>query len=178
MFEKIIKGCRKRRRKSQRELYEMFYGYGMSIALRYASSRDEGVLILNDAFMKVFTNIKKYDTNRPFKPWFRQIVINTAINHFHKTQAKNKRTEVELHERHLSEDETIISGINYDEMVEMVQKLTPAYRTVFNLYVIEGFTHREIAGQLGIATGTSKSNLAKAKRNLRAILEENLTQHR
>lgn len=156
----------------------MFYAYGMSIALRYASSREEGVLILNDAFMKVFTNIKKYDLNRPFKPWFRQIVVNTAINHYHKACVKNKRAEIELQEHHLSREENIISGINFEEMIGMVQKLSPAYRTVFNLYVIDGFTHREIAEQLGISTGTSKSNLAKAKRNLRVILEENLTQHR
>ena len=134
MFEKIIKGCRKRRRDSQRELYKMFYGYGMSITLRYASSRDEGVLILNDAFMKVFTNIKKYDTDRPFKPWFRQIVINTAINHFHKTRAKNKRAEVELQEHHLSKEENIISGINYDEMVGMVQN-SRLYTERFSTYM-------------------------------------------
>ncbi|MEX0662766.1 MAG: RNA polymerase sigma factor [Balneolaceae bacterium] len=176
MLAKIIKGCRKRRRESQKELYELFYAYGMSITLRYAGSRDEAVFILNDAFMKVFNNIKKYDTSRPFKPWFRQIVVNTAINQFHKTHKKSKLSEIELHESHLSENETITSGISYTEMIEMVQKLSPAYRTVFNLYVIEGFTHQEIAKQLGIATGTSKSNLAKAKRNLRVILEKHLTQ--
>jgi RNA polymerase sigma factor (sigma-70 family) len=178
LFKKIIKGCRKRQRKSQKELYEMFYAYGMSITLRYANSRDEGVQILNDAFMKVFENIKKYNIKRPFKPWFRQIVVNTAINHYHKTKKQREFTEVEFNDERYSGNEKIISGISYDEMIEMVQLLTPVYRTVFNLHVIEGFTHKEIANRLDISIGTSKSNLAKAKQNIRAILEKNLTQHR
>lgn len=153
----------------------MYYAYGMSITLRYADSRNEAVTILNEAFMKVFDNIKKYKLSRPFKPWFRRIVINTAINHYHKTKKEKERPVIDLQENSLIDEENIISGISYSEMIEMVQLLSPAYRTVFNLYVIEGFTHKEIAEQLDIAEGTSKSNLAKAKKNLRAILEKNLT---
>lgn len=175
MFKKIIKGCRKRHRKSQKELYEMYYAYGMSITLRYADTRNEAAAILNDAFMKVYDNIKGYNLNRPFKPWFRRIVINTAINHYHKTKKEKERPVVDLQENSISENESIISGITYREMIEMVQLLSPVYRTIFNLYVIEGFTHKEIARKLHIAEGTSKSNLFKAKQNLRSILEKNLT---
>jgi len=153
----------------------MFYAYGMSITLRYADSRNEASAILNDAFMKVFDNIKKYELKRPFKPWFRRIVINTAINHYHKTKKEKERPIIDLQENGISEDESIISGLSYREMIEMVQLLSPVYRTVFNLYVIEGFTHKEIAEKLQIAEGTSKSNLFKAKQNLRSILEKNLT---
>lgn len=174
MLKKIIKGCRKRRRESQKELYKMFYAYGMSITLRYADSRDQAAAILNDAFMKVFTNIKKYDTKRPFKPWLRKIIINTAINHFHKNKHNRQWEELEMAKHNMGIEETIISGISYQEIIDMVQQLTPAYRTVFNLYVIEGFKHKEIAEMLGITVGTSKSNLAKAKRNLQSILEKNL----
>ena len=171
----MIKGCRKRRRKSQKELYEMYYAFGMSITLRYANSRNEAAAILNDAFMKVFDNIKSYDIERPFKPWFRRIVINTSINHYHKHKKEKELMVFELDDQHLSRDETILSGISYREMIEMVQLLSPAYRTVFNLYVIDGFTHDEIASQLDITVGTSKSNLHKAKKNLRNILERNIT---
>ena len=174
LFLKIIKGCCKRRRASQKELYEMFYAYGMSITLRYADSRDEAALVLNDAFLKVFSNIKKYDTERPFKPWLRRIIINTAINHFHKNKHKQQQENLEVASKIMANEEKITSSISYREIVEMIQHLTPAYRTVFNLYVIEGFKHREIAEILGIAEGTSKSNLAKAKRNLQSILEKNL----
>ncbi len=152
----------------------MFYAYGMSITLRYAESRNEAVDILNDAFMKVFENIRKYDQHQPFKPWLRQIIVNTAINHFHRNNKIRMWEGLDEGGAELAADETITSAISYNEIVEMVQQLSPAYRTVFNLYVIEGFTHEEIAELLGISAGTSKSNLSKAKRNLRTILENKL----
>jgi RNA polymerase sigma-70 factor (ECF subfamily) len=173
LLEEIIQGCRKRHRKSQKKLYEKFYGYGMSITLRYGGSREQAVEILNDAFMKVFTNIRGYDTNRPFKPWLRRIIINTAINHFHKTKNIPRWEDLEAAKNGMIKDETITSAISYEEIIGMIQELPPAYRTVFNLHVIEGFKHREIAQILGIATGTSKSNLAKAKKSLQSILEKN-----
>ena len=154
----------------------MFYAYGMSITLRYADSRNEAVEILNDAFMKVFDNIRKYDSKKPFKPWFRQIVVNTAINHFHKNKNYRQWESLEHAASEPAVRETILSGIHYDEIVEMVQQLTPAYRAVFNLYVIDGFTHKEIAEMLDISEGTSKSNLHKAKRNLRTLLEKTITE--
>ena len=170
MLESILEGCRKGRRKHQKALYQRFYGYGMSITLRYTDTREEAVEVLNDAFLKVFDNIDRFDLTRPFKPWFRTITVRTAINHYHSRKRNFETRTLELHETFLAEPETILSSISYDEMVEMVQSLTPAYRTVFNLFVIEGFTHKEIAELLGITPGTSKSNLAKAKRNLRSIL--------
>lgn len=175
MLKKIIQGCKKRQRDCQKELYKEFYAYGMSITLRYADSRDEAAAILNDAFMKVFTNIRQYDTDRPFKPWFRRILINTAINHFHKHKTEWEREDMEHAKSEMARKEKIISGISYKEIIDLIQQLSPAYRTVFNLYVIEGFTHKEIADMLGIAEGTSKSNLFKAKKNLQVILEKNLT---
>ncbi|MCW9706335.1 RNA polymerase sigma factor [Fodinibius salsisoli] len=173
MIQKIIEGCRNRQRESQKELYQMFYAYGMSITLRYAESREQAVAILNDAFMKVFTNISTFDDSRPFKPWLRQIIVNTAINHFHRNQNERRSEALDKVEDELNSRETIISGISYDEIIDMVQQLSPAYRTVFNLYVIEGFKHKEIAKMLDISIGTSKSNLSKAKRNLQSILEKN-----
>ncbi|MEX2574998.1 MAG: RNA polymerase sigma factor [Balneolaceae bacterium] len=174
MLNQTIKGCRKRRRESQKELYKMFYAYGMSITLRYADSREQAAEILNDAFLKVFENIRKYDTDRPFKPWLRQIIVNTAINQFHKNNKEPVWEELHLNGTGLSKDETVLSGISYQEIIDMVQRLSPAYRTVFNLYVIEGFRHREIADMLGISAGTSKSNLARAKKALRSMLTKNL----
>ena len=174
MIIELVRGCRKQHRESQKRLYKRFYAYGMSITLRYAESRAEAVEILNDAFMKAFQNIRKYDTERPFKPWFRQIVVNTAINHFHRCRARLQWESLDERDHIPGKNETITSGISYDEIIRMVQQLTPVYRTVFNLYVVEGFKHREIARMLNISEGTSKSNLAKAKRNLRSILEKNL----
>ena len=175
MLKKILYGCRKRQRDSQRDLYRMYYAYGMSIALRYSGTRDQAVVILNDAFIKVFDNIRKYDPKRPFKPWLRKIIVNTAIDHYHREKKYEKELiDLERIENMEEENEAIISGISYDEIVEMIRQLSPAYRAVFNLHVIEGYSHDEIAEMLDISAGTSKSNLAKAKRNLRVILEKNL----
>ncbi|NIV09989.1 MAG: sigma-70 family RNA polymerase sigma factor [Aliifodinibius sp.] len=151
----------------------MFYAYGMSITLRYTDSREQAAEVLNDAFMKVFTNIEKYDPDRPFKPWLRQIIVNTAINQYHKNQNKLQKTDLESINQKPARKQEVLSGMSYDEIIEMVQQLTPAYRTVFNLYVIEGFKHKEIADMLDIAVGTSKSNLSKAKKNLQSIVEKN-----
>lgn len=169
----IILGCRKRQRSSQHELYKRFYAYGMSITIRYGDDEDEAIHILNDSFIKVFRHIKKYDLEKPFKPWFRQIVVNTAINHIRK-QEKFKR-EVQMDEAQgLSTGEDILSRISYLELMAMVQSLTTAYRMVFNMYVIDGFKHEEIAQALGISVGTSKSNLSKARSKLREMIKQNL----
>jgi len=173
LIREIIKGCQKRHRESQKKLYQMFYAYGMSIALRYADSRDQAAVILNDTFMKIFTEIDRYDTNRPFKPWLRKIMINTAINHYHKHENQLKTERLDTARNEMNSRETITSSISYDEIIGMVQELSPAYRTVFNLHVIEGFKHKEIAEMLDITVGTSKSNLSKAKHNLQAILKKN-----
>ena len=156
-------------RGSQKMLYQEFYAYGMSICLRYADNRDEAAEILNDGFMKVFQNIARFDLTRPFKPWLRRIIVNTAINHYHQKNRAIKAEELNRVNQNATE-EKILSGISYDEILEMLRKLPPAYRTVFNLHVIEGYKHEEIAAMLGVSVGTSKSNLFKAKEQLKRIL--------
>ena len=158
-------------RGSQKLLYEEFYAYGMSICLRYADTRDEAAVILNDGFMKIFTNIKQFDLSKPLKPWLRKVLVNTAINHYRQKQREIQAEDMEK-AAHQSEVESIISGISYQEIIGMFQRLPPAYRTVFNLHVIEGYKHEEIAEMLQISVGTSKSNLFKAKESLKKILNE------
>lgn len=165
----ILIGCRKQNRESQKLLYEEFYSYGISICLRYSNSRDEAAEILNDGFMKIFGNIKKFDLSKPFQPWFRKILVNTAINHYHQKQRTVQAEDIE-HAGNAADPESILSGISFQEIVSMLRRLPPAYRTVFNLYVMEGYKHEEIANMLGISVGTSKSNLFKAKERLKKIL--------
>lgn len=172
-FGQIIQGCRQQDRSSQNALYRLFYPYGMSICIRYAGSEAEAISMLNDGFLKVFRHIKKFDTEQPFKPWFRKIVINTAINQIKKD--KRFKKEVGMDEaRHLPASEDILSRIGYKELMEMVQSLSTAYRTVFNMYVIDGFKHQEIADSLGISVATSKSNLVRARTKLKDMLTAKL----
>jgi RNA polymerase sigma-70 factor (ECF subfamily) len=167
----ILIGCKKLHRESQKQLYEEFYAYALSICLRYADNRDEASEILNDGFMKIFNNVKLFDLSKAFKPWLRKIMVNTAINHFHQKQRKIQAEEIHS-AKNESEAENIISGISYHEIIAMLQKLPPAYRTVFNLHVLEGYKHEEIAKMLDITVGTSKSNLFKAKESLKKIMND------
>lgn len=165
----LIEGCKKRDRKSQKGLYQEFYSYAMRICIRYAKDREEAIELVNDGFMKVFTNIHRYDHSKMFKPWLSTIMINMSIDHYRK---QIKRIEMEeLNAKHELEDrENILSKMNYQDLIGLVQQLTVAYRTVFNLFAIDGFSHEEIASMLSISVGTSKSNLFKAREQLKKML--------
>ena len=169
-----IDGCRKGDRKSQKALYRHFYSYGMSICIRYAEDENAAISILNDAFMKVFGRIHKYKTDQAFKPWLRMVIINTAIDYVNKRNRLMKKEELQ-EARHISAQEDILSKIGYQELLELVRSLSDGYRAVFNLYVIDGFKHEEIAERLHISVGTSKSNLSKAKAKLREQIATNLS---
>lgn len=168
----LIDGCVKKDRKSQKELYKLYYGYALRICLRYAKNKDEAVEVVNDGFMKVFMNMDRYEVKQSFNSWLSTIMINTAIDHYRK---RIKQLEMEeLNEQHQVEDrEHILSNINYEDLIQLVQKLSYAYRTVFNLFAIDGYTHEEIATLLKISVGSSKSNLFKARENLKKMLTEN-----
>ena len=169
----ILRGCAKRQREAQHSLYKLFYGYGMSIAVRYVKDENEAISVVNDAFMKVYKSIKGFDPERPFKPWFRRIVVNTSLNHIQKQSKFKVESNIES-ANEVAAREEILSQINYQELVAMVQSLGVGYRTVFNLYVIDGFKHEEIAKTLGITVSTSKSNLSRARQKLRELLHQQI----
>lgn len=167
----IIDGCRKKQRKAQRMLYQLYYGYSMKICLRYANDRDEALELVNDGFMKVFTKLDLYESRRSFKSWLSTVMIHTAIDHYRKKiklqRMENIENAIDLHEK-----DHILANLHYQDLVKLVQRLSVAYRTVFNLFVIDGFSHQEIADQLSISEGTSKSNLFKARQQLRVMILE------
>lgn len=157
-------------------MYSSFYGYAMAICDRYTSKQDDALEILNDGFLKVFREIHHYkpayaDVVSSFKGWLRKIMVYTAIDHFrknHKHQLVTQLDSVVYQVATIAED--AIDKLSYEEIIRAVQELSPGYRTVFNLFVIEGLSHDEISRQLGISVGTSKSNLSKARKQLQKIL--------
>lgn len=168
----IIEGCRQWKRSSQEALYRQFFGYAMAICLRYANNKDEAIEILNDGFLKIFNHINTYDTTRPFKSWLSKIMANTAIDHLRSKKRISFSEDItQAYDLGVSDDKAL-DKLAYDELLQLVQELPPAYKTVFNLYVMEGFQHQEIANLLGISEGTSKSNLFKAKKILKTKIEE------
>jgi len=167
----ILKGCLKGNRASQERLYKYYYPYGMSISLRYAKNRLEAKEILNESFLKVFNKLDLYDKTQAFHFWLRRIIINTAIDYYRKKQRQPLFMTIDDALLQIADD--TLGDFEIDTTINtlpILQQLPPAYRIVFNLYVMEGYKHQEIAEQLGISVNTSKSNLARAKQKLKVLI--------
>ncbi len=177
----LIDGCIAGERRSQQRVYELYYGKMMAVCLRYTKNHDQAKDILQDGFIKVFKSMDRFNRAGSFEGWIRRIMVNTAIDHFRRAKHAYLLLGEERSIEDFSEDSEDDVAEEEDEeeidlkpadVINAMQKLTPAYRTVFNLYVFEEMTHKEIADSLGINIGTSKSNLAKAKNNLRKLLKK------
>jgi RNA polymerase sigma-70 factor (ECF subfamily) len=170
-LHQLIRGCKEQNRKSQKMLYKAFYGFSMAICLRYAGDRDEAAEVMNQGFFKVFTKIESYDTDRPFKAWLGRIMMNVSIDYY-RANLKMAYAEDLENAEHIYEVNTADNNLNYSDLLAMVQKLPQGYRTVFNLFAIDGYSHEEIADMLNINIGTSKSNLFKARQKLKQMIQE------
>lgn len=160
--------------RAQRQLYERLYAYGMSIALHYAGHQEEAEEIVQDAFFKLFVRLTKAPLTGSVRAYFSQIVINTSIDLLRK-RSRMVATE-EIDERTLNAHRTArnlgVDLIQQEEAYTLLRLLSPVYRAVFNMYVLEGFTHQEIADRLGISVGASKSNLHKARCRMRLLASQ------
>lgn len=165
-----IAGCLNKNKESQYALFRHFYSYAMGICRRYAHRSDEASDILSESFLKIFNHIDNYDTSKPFKSWIGKIITNTAIDHYRSTFKFTQQEDIETCED-IGNDANIYAKLAYSDLLDMVSSLSPAYRTVFNLYAIDGYSHNEIAELLGITVNTSKSNLHKARRKLQELLK-------
>ncbi len=171
----LARQCASGDRKAQERLYRLFYGRMLPVCMRYAKDSDLAKDLLQDAFLKVFRKIKSYDGVGSLEGWIRRIVVNNAIDEFRKKKKDFILTESieqveDVQEEEDYEEETQLKA---SQVIEALQELTPAYRAIFNMYVFEEMTHGQIAEKLGISVGTSKSNLSKAKRNMKKILLKN-----
>ena len=167
----LLEGCRKGQRVSQLKVYRHFYGYGMSVCLRYSKSREEALEIVNDGFLRAFTKIEQYDSDFDFKPWLRKILIHSAIDYHRKYNKLKQPLEfIRSSDQEPAVANEALNNLAYEDAVLVLQKLPPAYRLVFNLFVLEELSHQDIAERLGISVGTSKSNLAKARKKLKILL--------
>lgn len=165
----VVNACKEKNPKAQRTLIKLYYGYVKSLALRYSADDQDADEIANDTFLKAFLKLDRFDPSQSFKTWIRTIAVNTAIDYYRKHLNNPVHQQVEnLIMRDVKED--IVSRLSAEEILRLVRKLSPVYRMVFTLYVIEGYSHKEIAGKLGIKEGTSKSNLQDARRRLQAMI--------
>ncbi|MDJ1498714.1 sigma-70 family RNA polymerase sigma factor [Cytophagaceae bacterium DM2B3-1] len=169
--QEIIAGCQQQKPAFQEKLYQLYSRKMMAVCMRYTRSRFEAEDIFHEAFVRVFANIHTYNGGS-FEGWLRRIFVNTAINNYHKNRKYQDHLDYSLVEESSPAEDDIVSQISSQELLALINQLPEGYRLVFNLYVVEGFTHREIADMLQIAEGTSKSQLAKAKNYLKDLLHK------
>ncbi|MEM7105098.1 MAG: sigma-70 family RNA polymerase sigma factor [Bacteroidota bacterium] len=160
--KELIDGCIAGNRNCQEVLYRYFSPKMFGICLRYGSDYHSSEDILQEGFIKVFNNLNKFRGDGSFEGWLKRIFINTAIEHYRKSQNHKGHTELDA-VRANAVNGVAIQNLATQDLLKLVQKLSPGYRMVFNLYVIEGFSHKEIAQKMGISEGTSKSQLARAR---------------
>jgi RNA polymerase sigma factor (sigma-70 family) len=180
----LIKGCINNDYKSQKLFYEHYYGFALKTVFRYIYQYDKATDVVNDSFVKIFNNLPKFnlskdslDTEKILMGWMKRILINTAIDELRRNQSAPEICELpgyiwEENDRTQNSDQRVL----YKELICEIKRLPQSYRTVFNLFVIDGFSHNEIAGILGISEGTSKSALAKAKAQLKKFISKRFTE--
>jgi RNA polymerase sigma factor (sigma-70 family) len=166
----MLKGCLKGESKAQEMLYNMFSSKMMAVCRRYVRTDFEAEDVFHDAFVKVFTNLAQYKGEVPLEAWIRRIVVNTSITHYHKFKKEREQVEIEVAYDDAPQTNELVENLDAEEIIQVVKTLPDGYRQVFNLYVIEGYNHQEIGSMLGIAEGTSKSQLHKARELLKMKL--------
>lgn len=177
-LEQAILGCKKNKASSQQFIYKLLYSKMLSVCYRYARSEDEAKDMLQDGFIKLFEKVKMFNSSGSFEGWARRIFINNAID----TYRKNKKeilidNSIPIKETEEEDIPSIYEDLSISDVVDAVQNLSPAYQMSFNLYVMEGYSHQEIADELGISVGTSKSNYAKAKAKMKKLLLQKIKEN-
>ena len=171
MEKHLIQEAKNGDRKAIEMLYKQFYGYAMSIALRYPNSKEEACEIINDSFMKAFDKLDQYDHQNSFKGWLRRILINTSIDYYRKNIKHTAVMDIEKADAETL-DPDIIDQLSAEDILGVLRDLPEILRIIFNMYEIEGYSHNEISDKLGIPASTSRTYLARAKKKLREKIQE------
>ncbi len=169
-LNKVLKGCSRGDLKAQESLFKLYFSYVMSIALRFSSCHDNALEIVDDTFLKIFREINSHRVDKEFKAWVRKIVINTAIDYFRKNRKNGIEIPIEVAYNEPA-DESVIDNLNAEEIIKLINSLPIKYRYTFSLFEFEGFSHNEIAMQLGTTASSSRSNLTRAKKMLRQMIQ-------
>lgn len=170
--KEIIEGCIKGKRKAQKALFEKYHKVMLGICLRYANSYAEAEDVLIEGFMQVFKKIKTYKGTGSFEGWMKRLFVNRAIDNFRKNKKLNFYEDLENVQNKFVIQNNAHDILSKKELLQTIQELPPGYRIVFNLYAIEGYSHKEIAEKLNISESTSKTQLMKAKNRLAKKINE------
>lgn len=165
----MINGCIEGKRSCQKMLYDRFASKMLGVCMRYAKDRAEAEDMMQEGFIKVFLNISRFKYEGSFEGWIRRIMVFTAINFF-KHRSRKFQEDLDQESYDAPFDDNVVDKISAKEIIALVQQLPEGYRIIFNLYAVEGYTHKEISDMLGIATGTSKSQYARARSAMQQLL--------
>ena len=175
--QQLINDCRKGDRRAQFQLYKSCFSVLMGVCMRYKKDEDEAASILNQGFLKILTNLDKYQNAAPFEAWIRRIMINTIIDEFR----KNRKVKELIEHTDFSQHQVVNSKVDYnlaeqkfdaERLEAFIKQLPPVSQKVFNLYAIDGYSHKEIGDMLGISDGTSKWHLSSARKKLKEMIQQ------
>lgn len=169
----LITACLNKERRAESELYKITYGYLMSICYRYVNSTEDAKEMLNIGFLKILTNLDKYKPEVPFKFWIRRIMINTLIDEYRKKKIHDERiqyVDTYIETADYSELNPVLARMDADQINSLIKKLPPTSQKVFNLFVVDGYSHKEISGMLGMSEGTSKWHVNFSKEKLKEMI--------
>ena len=170
--EQLVKECVSGSKVAQKKFYDLFARKMMGVCLRYTSSYEEAQDVMQDGFIKVFNKLSKYKSSGSLEGWVRRIMINTALDAYRKNKKHQNNVDVDDVSFLLKTKDFIVESINAEDLLKIIQALPEGYRVVFNMFAIEGYSHKEIADHLGVTESTSKSQYSRAKKILRQILIE------
>ena len=170
--EELLAGCVKNDRNIQQKFYERFYGKMMSLCSRYCNNKEGALELLNSGFLKVFLNIKSFKSQGSLEGWIRKVILNHILETHRKNIKYREMVEIQDKGHDVESNEDIISELNAEDIITMIGELPPSSRLVFNLFAIEGFSHKEISEKLKISTGTSKWHVSYARERLKKMFVE------
>ncbi len=170
--EQLIKSSIKGDRVAQKKLYEKYAGKMMGVCMRYVDNSDDASDVLQDGFIKIFEKLGSYKHQGSFEGWIRRIFVNTALDHLRRNKNMKYAVELDGAEYLAPQMENVMSGLAAEDLLQILNKIPSGYRTVFNMYAIEGYSHKEIAEALDISVNTSKSQYSRAKSFLRKLVEQ------
>lgn len=168
----LIEGCLNGSYHAQKELYNRYSPLMMGVCMRYASNEEEAEDILQEGFIKVFRHLHTFQGRGALGAWIRRIMVNTALQNYRETKNARMHVEYEKVDFFLEADDDTLADLSAEDLMNKIQQLPAGYRTVFNLYAVEGYNHKEIAKELDISEGTSKSQYSRARALLRKMIEE------
>jgi RNA polymerase sigma-70 factor (ECF subfamily) len=171
--EDIVKGCYDNQPVAQRELYNKFASKMLGVVLRYSKDEDEAHDILQDGFVKVFNKITTFNMEGSLEGWIRRIMVNTALDQYRKNKKRSRDMKLDDVSFYLEHNDFIVESLMAEDLLKIINSMPKGYKIVFNMFAIEGYSHKEIAEKLGVSENTSKSQYSRARQYVRGILEKN-----